>query len=168
MPAERRTLRLAAVLGALAVGAVLTGCTAPAASTCPPGLVETANAKATENGMNLAFSAAAVGDFEPAALQSWIQSACVIAFTGDLGSGTAVGHFAFTTEDIDEPAFALAVNQLGYDGENGTWAKQDATTGEADVITASAPSADGGSIVDLSQAFPEAKLVISSFHFTGS
>jgi hypothetical protein len=163
----RSSIRLAAALGVLMLGASLVACAAPAPSLCPAGFVDTANAAAVDSDLKVTFTAGTVSDVQPAALQSWVQSACIVKFSGELNDGTADGTFSFVTTAIEGEAFALAVDQLGYTGDAGSWTKQDAATpNEAEVITASKPSTDGTSIIDLSTAFPEAQYVISSFHFT--
>lgn len=163
----RASIRTAVACGILALGASLVACSAPIASACPAGFVDTANAKAVEHDLQVTFTAGTVSDVEPAALQSWVQGACIVAFTGGLGDGAADGTFAFVTSDIDGEAFALAVSQLGYTGDAGSWSRQDAATpNETDKIAVSTPSTDGSAIIDLSTAFPEAKYVIASFHFS--
>lgn len=167
MHSIRSTSRIAFASGALLLGTSLAACAAPAPSTCPAGFIDAANASAAEQGIDVAFSPATIGDFEPAALQTWLSGACVLGFVGDLPGGHADGHFAFATTTLDTAAFALAVEQLGYAGEAGAWSKPSETAPqtEADVITASTPSGSG-TIIDVTESFPEAKHVISSFHFT--
>ncbi|OJX63339.1 MAG: hypothetical protein BGO95_00300 [Micrococcales bacterium 73-13] len=168
MPIVATRLRLGAVaIAAIALGASLTACSGPAGgagSACPAGFIDATNAQVKQSGVDVTFAPASVADFQPSELQSFLASACVVAFSGNIQQGAAAGQFAFLTSEPDEAALGKAIEQLGFTGSGGTWTKPSSDT-EVDVIAANTPSNDGTALVDLATVFPEAKYVVSSFHF---
>lgn len=164
MVSHRLVVRFGAVASTLALALGVAGCSGaagPVVSACPAAFVETANAATVEKGIDVRFSPAVVADFRPAELAAFVADACILAFDGSIRSARATGTFAFLTGTLDVAAFDDAVAALGYQSVEGSWVKPISST-EADVITQTTPNGNG-SLLDLSQIFPEATTVISSF-----